>query len=225
MTPYRILMIGNSYTYYNELWDRLTELYAAAGLAVTVDHVTHGGYKLSQMLDREDPDGAAVANKLAENHYDTVILQDHSLRTWKDPDGFYESITEFCNRIRACGATPLLYETWARKQGSKTLSELNTTPKKMTQIVSQAYRNAAKMHRIAVSPVGEAFFEIVCSHPEIELYDPDQTHPSMLGTLLAAMCIFATLTKRTPVGLSVAHTDAETALLLASTAERVCLEI
>ena len=41
--------------------------------------------------------------------------------------------------------------------------------------------------------VGAAFHEIVVSHPEIELYDPDGSHPSYVGTCLAAMVMYKTV--------------------------------
>jgi len=175
------------------------------------------------MLDPKDPDGAEVAKKLAENSYDTVILQDNSLRTLKDPDGFFSSVAEFCERIRTRGASPLLYMTWARKQGSKTLEEMNITPEEMTKTISKAYRRAADLHKIPIAPVGEAFYEIVTSYPEIELYNPDLTHPSLLGTYLAAMCIFATLTNRTPTELPLPCLEPEMAKHLAQAAARACL--
>ena len=44
-----------------------------------------------------------------------------------------------------------------------------------------------------LSPVGECFYEVYEKHPEIELYDPDGSHPSYTGSAFAAICHYCTV--------------------------------
>ena len=199
--PTRILFIGNSYTYYNELWDRVAELAILAGYPVTVDAVTSGGYYLSQMADPTDPYGEQVAQKLSAPNYDVVILQEQSLGTFLHSDSYEASVSKLTQKIRSIGARPVLYQTWARKEGSKTLSELHLTPESMTQAIEGACQKVGRICQAEVSAVGNAFLDVVLRHPEIELYDPDGSHPSPTGTALAALCIFSTVFHRSPLTL------------------------
>jgi hypothetical protein len=49
-----------------------------------------------------------------------------------------------------------------------------------------------------VVPAGEAWARARALRPEIELYDPDGTHPSDLGTYLTACVFIATITGGLP---------------------------
>ena len=61
---YRILFIGNSYTYFNNLWDIFALAANGEGYSVEIDHITQGGYSLKQMADPRDPFGAEVEKLL-----------------------------------------------------------------------------------------------------------------------------------------------------------------
>ncbi len=198
---YRILLIGNSYTYYNELWDRLSELATLAGIDARIDHVTKGGAILAQMLDPNEACGAEALQKLTTERYDAVVLQDNSLRTIRDREGFETDIKRLHELIKANGAIPLLYQTWARRAGSSKLTQYNLTPESMTNVIARAYREVGAAIGARVAHVGDAFYDVVCNHPEINLYDPDGTHPSPAGTALAALCIFIAIFDRSPEGL------------------------
>lgn len=76
---YRILFIGNSYTYFNNLGDIFALAANGEGYSVEIDHITQGGYSLKQMADPRDPFGAEVEKALAGEKYDAVFLQEQSL--------------------------------------------------------------------------------------------------------------------------------------------------
>lgn len=189
----KILFIGNSYTYYNQLWDRVAECAAAAGEEVTVAEITCGGYHLRQMCDPQNEYGAKVKKALEKPYFDTVVLQENSLGTLRDREGFAQSVSHLAEMARAVGAQPILYQTWARKEGNAKLTELGMTVEEMTRAIASVYREVGKALDIPVSPVGTAFYRVISAHPEIELYDPDGSHPSPLGTSLASLCLFGTI--------------------------------
>ena len=199
--PHRILFIGNSYTYYNELWDRVAELAVQNGIAVSVDHVVKGGAKLSLMLDPTSEEGQAVIQRLSAARYDTVVLQDHSLRTILDPKGFAADVADLHAMIEQNGAKTLLYQTWSRHPSSAKLTELGLTHESMTRTIAEQYGSVGRAIGARVAHVGEAFYDVVCNHPEIDLYDPDGSHPSPAGTALAALCIAAILFGRSPADI------------------------
>jgi len=81
----------------------------------------------------------------------------------------------------------LLYETWGRKAGNKMLEELGLTNESMTFALYEAYKKMGEKLNVPVSHVGLNFYDIYCNHPEIDLYNPDLTHPSYEGTCLGAL--------------------------------------
>merc|ERR1712228_999130 len=78
----------------------------------------------------------------------------------------------------------------------------------MNEAVQQGYEHYASLittsdRKPIVAPVGKAFRLI---HDEdynlfYRLYDPDATHPSALGTYLAACVVYASITGHTPLTL------------------------
>ena len=49
-----------------------------------------------------------------------------------------------------------------------------------------------------VIPAGLSFARVVNERPDLELYQADKRHPSLIGTYLAAATVYATLTGLSP---------------------------
>lgn len=188
---YRILFIGNSYTYYNDMptgyFQRIAQI---SGYQVCVTAITKGRHSLGQFLDPTDPYGEKVAAALSvPNAYDYVVIQEQSVLPATDREAFYASVREMAARVRAAGAKPVLYATWGRKTGSDTLEQIKMTNTSMTWSVAAAYGKAGETLEIPVAHAGLAFYDVY-QNSAIELYNPDLTHPSQTGSLLAAMTLF-----------------------------------
>ena len=181
----RILFVGNSYTYYNEMPQRaFTEQAEAAGLAVEVTSVTQGGYKLCWFADPENPEGKRLRETVAGKHYDFAVLQEQSTNPVKDESEFFAGIAGVKALISADKF--VLYATWGRNDGSPDLLAFGITRVEMTEKLSEAYNRAGRHFGMAVAEVGKAFL----AQPDKDaLYDPDMTHPSALGSEIAARVI------------------------------------
>ena len=191
---YRVLFVGNSYTYYNDLWDLFTQAAESLGYTVEADHVTQGGYYLDQYLNKKDEFGIKLMQCFAKNTYNAVFIQEQSTCPIQDYDRFEAAVKALDEKIVANGAKTILYQTWGRQENSPTLLALGWTNKGMTEDLIAAYDKAAAVIGAPVSPVGAAFYDVYTTHEEIELYDPDTTHPSLAGSYLSAMCHLATFT-------------------------------
>ncbi len=188
MKKYRVLFIGNSYTFYNEMpTEMFLKIAQEAGYTVEVDRVLKGGWTLEKHADPQGETGMLVDQLLRGEPYDYVILQEQSLRPSVDPEPFFCAVRDLNARIRANGALPVLYSTWGRKTGSPKLSEYNMTSESMTLSTARSYRSIASELSIPVAYAGLAFFDIAES---IELYDQDKSHPSREGSYLAALVLF-----------------------------------
>ena len=189
----KILFIGNSYTYYNDMPEAIFKnLAKSAGYDIEITSITKGAYTLEKMADPNDTYGAQVERVLTgTKKYDYVILQEQSARPATMSAGnFYEAVRNLSARIQESGATPILYSTWGRKKGSSTLTDNGWTNESMTWKLAAAYEAIGKELNIPVAHVGLAFFDVYTNNKDIELYDPDKTHPSYEGSYLAAATLF-----------------------------------
>ena len=203
---YSILFIGNSYTKRNSM---PTEIFApmakAAGYDVEVTAILNGGHKLLEFADPNDTFGEQVAEELSPRNYgkfDYVVIQEQSLRPVTDAGKFYDGARALVEKIRAVGATPVLYSHWGRKTGSPDLLNLNLTNESMTWRLAAAGEAIGNELDMPVAYVGLAFFDIYTNEPEIELYDDDLYHPVYNGSYLAAATIFAKIFGEDPTTIN-----------------------
>ncbi len=193
---YTILFIGNSYTKrYNMSTHIFGPMAEAAGYDVEVKAIVNGGHTLEEFNDPNDTYGAQVAAELSpENYgkYDYVVFQEYSLRPVEYTKIFYQSARELVAKIRAAGATPVLYNHWGRKTGSPELARLNLTNESMTWKLAAAGQAIGEELDIPVAYVGLAFYDIF-TNTNVEIYDPDFSHSIYEGSYLAAATIFATI--------------------------------
>ena len=187
----KVLFIGNSYTYYNDMPKLFETLARENGKEISVDSVTKGGRKLYENLDPCDENHKIILNLTDAGRYDALILQENSLYPIKDFSAFLKGAEELISLVGA--ERNILYATWGRKDGSSTLPELSLTSAKMTDILHEKYSAAAEKLGASVSPVGLTFKALCEAMPTLELYNPDKSHPSYLGSAVAALCHYKTV--------------------------------
>jgi hypothetical protein len=192
--PVRILFIGNSYTYFNNL-PRLVEAVAESqktGPRVEVDAVVSGGKTLQWHWDN----GAAL-RKIRAGGWNFVVLQEQStlgvaparsgaptgIPVINDPAAYFDYGTKFIDEIKKAGATPVLYATWAR----------DGYPEQQRRLDDAFARLADKTDAVLV-PAGLAWTVARLESPVLRLYMPDRSHPSATGSYLNALVFYQCLT-------------------------------
>ena len=189
----KVLFIGNSYTFFSDLPELFRALAEKNGKDIEVSSVTKGGWSMIKYLDLGDENSEKLNEALSKSPYDAVILQDHSIMSIKTPELFADGMTRMKERLEGKADRIILYQTWARKAGHKTLSENGWTREHMHQVVTSAYRGMAAELGAEIALVGECFYCVSEAHPEIELYNSDGTHPSYEGSAFAAICHYRTM--------------------------------
>ena len=187
----RLLFIGNSYTYYNDMPKLFEALARENGKEISVDSVTKGGRKLYENLDPCDENHKTILSLTNTGRYNALILQEHSLYPIKDFSAFLKGASELISLVGA--ERNILYATWGRKVGSSTLAELSLTSEEMTDILHEKYSAASEKLGASVSPVGLTFKALCQAMPTLELYNSDKSHPSYLGSAVAAICHYKTV--------------------------------
>ena len=190
----KILFVGNSYTYYNDMPQQIfAPKAAAAGLSAEVTAVTKGGWTLSKFADPEDEEGKRLRAVVAGQHYDYVVLQEQSCRPLVNPEKFFEGVAGVKELLSKQADRFFLYATWGRKPGNEKLQELGLTNEEMTEQLAAAYEEAGKRFDMPVAHAGKAFADYRAKNPDVELYNPDGSHPSEKGSEIAAETILATI--------------------------------
>jgi hypothetical protein len=185
----KIIFVGNSYTYYNKMpHNAFLKLVSAAGLEADVSEITWGGYRLCPFANANDVNGIRLREEIKGKHYDYAVLQEQSLNPIKNEAEFIEGVIGVKKLIDADKF--ILYATWGRNDGSAELEELGLTREQMTEALSVAYNKAAKLVGADVAEVGKAFLKYTENHNKDDLYDPDKSHPSAIGSQVAARVIF-----------------------------------
>lgn len=183
----KILFIGNSYTYYHDMPERIfAPLAAEAGFDCEVHALTHGGYKLEWYADPENEEGKRLRSVIQGRHFACIVLQDHSLSTIQDPGAFFGGIRSMKELLQGHTDRFVLYCTWGRKPGCVTLEELGMTNEEMTRHIAESYDEAGQRFDMTVAHVGKAFRAYQQEHPDAELYFEDLHHSSVLGSTVAA---------------------------------------
>ena len=223
---YSFLFIGNSYTHYNDMPEQIfSKILKAAGYNAKVQRITKGGWYLIDSAKSSDEVGKQVDAALKAKNYDYVILQEQSTCPAASPGKFYTGVRNLAEKVRADGATPVLYGTWGRKAGHSVLANNGWTNESMTWMISAAYEAIGAELGIDVAYAGLAFYDVYTNNKNINIYDEDLTHPNATGSYLAAMTIFAKITGVDPTTVDYnANLTAETAAILKEAARKAVFE-
>lgn len=206
--PASAIYIGNSFFYYNNsMHGHVTQMVHAGmpGYRFRASSVTISGSGLDwhDVASYFRPKGIGtysfdsknnvVFNNPRQKLFDIAIMMDCSqcpihptLKTV-----FQDYAKKHSDTVRAHGATPVFFMSWAYQDVPE-----------MTAQLADAYTAAANDNNAMVIPAGLAFARSIAQKPELNLYVADKRHPSLAGTYLGAAVVYASLFRRSPVGLS-----------------------
>lgn len=177
----RILFIGNSHTYYNDLPRMVKDLLEYSGVRTQVTMSTEGGKGLIYHCNRED-----VNFNIYHGEYDVVVLQDKASRF--NAQDFMEGARILMkNSLGHSTARRVLYMIWARRD-----------EKENQKYITDSYTALGAEIGADVAPAGEVWHQLLRETPELEnqLYRPDGNHATPLGSYLAATTLFYAITGR-----------------------------
>lgn len=204
-----VLLIGNSYTFYNELPTLFAGFAEAAGCGLRLDSSTAPGVALAH--HRTDP---TTQGLLEAGDWDVVVLQDQS-QTPSQPKSVLEAgplLDAVALSEKAREASPearvLYYVTWGREQGDAEhcaeQPEVCTFAGHTAALLS-GYTLYAERTSGELAPVGLAFQDVTedgaAPTAARDLWLDDGSHPTLAGSYLAAAVLFATAFEVAPTEL------------------------
>ena len=135
----------------------------------------------------------------AEKSFELVILQGGSgeTNTVDERNDFAHEAKAMIKKIHKAGAEAALYMIHAYVKPHE-----NTDPE-MIKNIKKMYIDVGNKNNILVMPVGIAFENAYDENPNIVLHkEYDGSHPSLLGTYLAACVVYSSITQESPIKYS-----------------------
>lgn len=201
-TTKRVLFIGNSYTNYNNLPLLVKDVALSTGDTIIFDSHMPGGFTL-----QGHSSDATTLSKIAQGNWDFVVLQEQSQRPSFSQSQVETEVFPFAKRLDSlvkvsnkCAET-IFYMTWGRKNGDASNCAAwppICTYQGMDSLLQLRYQQMADDNGGIVSPVGPLWRYLRNNNPSIELYNPDQSHPSLEGSYAAACSFYATILRKNP---------------------------
>ena len=230
--PNSILYVGNSFFYYNNsIHNHVLNLTSVADASnkgkyrATSVTISGSGFNSHDMesyfrLDESGKyssvgDKEIVFNKPSKQ-FDAVIMSDCSQCPVhpKLKSVFHEYAKKQTDIIIKHSARPALFMTWAYKDAPE-----------MTAQLAEQYTIAGNDNDVLVIPAGLAFAKAISKRPDMEFYQPDKKHPTLLGTYLGACTIYSSVYKKSLIGNAYsAGIDPKIASFLQATAWETVLE-
>jgi hypothetical protein len=112
----------------------------------------------------------------------------------------YPAARVLVRKIRDIGATPILFVTWAHRDGWPEAGLQNY--ESMQFQIDNGYLGIAQELNVPESPVGFAWLEARKEKPQLNLWQDDGSHPNKQGTYLAACVFYSVIFRQSPEGSS-----------------------
>ena len=180
----RVLFVGNSLTYTNDLPAMVAALAHAAGLSFAYGTRAEPGWSLEEHWH------AGIRDVIAEERPDFVVLQQGPSSLPASQEHLAYWTAQLAPSIRAAGGEPALLMVWPDDSRAAYFPD-----------VRASYLNAATAVDGLFVPGGQTWLEAWKRDPALRLWGPDGFHPSPEGTLAAAMATFAVLFDADPAAI------------------------
>ncbi len=184
---YKVLFIGNSGTFFWAIPQSVKSFIESGGTGISLatSSSVHGGKRLEYHYTQTN-----VLEKIKQDNFDYVILQDASGGTLDYRESFHKYAGKFIKAIRKAGAEPVLYAYCGQKKYSNSDREK----------VMENYFEVAKKYNVTVVPVVIAMNYAFQQRPDVNFNNPDNVHLGMYGAYLITCSFYAVLSGKSPVG-------------------------
>ncbi|WP_309608952.1 T9SS type A sorting domain-containing protein [Flavobacterium sp.] len=212
----KVLFLGNSYTYVNDLPRIVSDLAANTGDILIYNSNLIGGYTLENHFA-----STVSKNKILSSNWDYIVLQEQSQRpAFIGALAFLNSFGDlkgFIKQNKPC-AQITSFMTWGYQNGDTQNCATNPsvcTYTGMDNLIKDRYMEFSNVFESEVTPVGVVWRYIKQNYPNINLYQSDGSHPSLAGSYLAACCFYTSIFRKNPALISNNYgLDANTASII-----------
>lgn len=176
----RLLFIGNSLTYYNDMPDMVSQIALADGHPLGVVSIAESNTAVIDFAGEQ-----RVHAKIAEGGWDAVILQQGPTTPGICRDTLVLGTIALDRSIRAAGARTATLMTWPYDGYPDAFAWVHESAKRASDAVNGLFL-----------PAGDAWVAAWRMDRSLKLYGTDGYHPSVLGSLLTALVVYEGVTGR-----------------------------
>lgn len=187
--PARILFLGNSFTYVNDL----PAMVAAVAEQAGVPRPVTGMVALPNASLEDLMAEGSARERLRASRWDFVVLQQGPSTQPDSRVHLIEWTRQWAPLIRQTGAEPVLYMVWPGVERVAATEDARVN-----------YRDAARAVAGRFAPVGAGWRLALTAAPSPGVASGDGFHPSVAGTYLAAVVLVAVMTGADPAMLPAA---------------------
>lgn len=204
----RVLFIGNSLTYYNDMPELLEKLAVSAGKKITVESATEGSSTMCQQTSTTTSIGLMVKNYMKQK-WDYVVLQPSRRITSKEntvKNAEFDAGKVLDSWIKDAGAKTLLYCTWGNNTGSASIYTMNAdkvnasssgsfaiTQDEHSKYMQSISREYSELLGADLVDCAELFRYMLNEQPSVNVYYTDNRHPSLYGSYAVACAFYSYL--------------------------------
>lgn len=185
MEKLRVLFVGNSHTFFNDMPTIFQMFCRENGIDAEVVMQAHPGVHLSWHLSQQ----WELRYGLVQGHFDYMVFQ-QAAHPCPPMEETLQDGSRIVELARAQGVKPIATITWCERRFPE-------NQQKMYEIFDALREKTG----ICCSPVGQVFQRVEREEKDIDLYWVDGEHASMYGSYVIAACAFARITGKSPIGL------------------------
>ena len=173
----KILFVGNSLTYYNDLPETVKKIARQNHHKIMVESFAKPNYSLEDHWNE-----GKVSQAIKKNHYDVVIFQQGPSALRSSRENLVAYAVFFAKLCKEYNSQSAFYMVWP--SGDRYSDFEN---------VIYSYTSAADTTDSILCPAGTAWLNAFSAKKDFPLYTTDGFHPSEYGSLLSAMVIYGAL--------------------------------
>lgn len=219
----KVLFVGNSYTYVNDLPTILTQLAQSNNKTILATSYTSGGARFMTHWQNEN-----LKQEIKNGNYDIMILQGQSQEVAFPPLQFQAEVYPYAQKLDSLfkvynpDGRVIFFMTWGYKYG-----DANNCPfyppfctyESMSMELCQNYSSMANNFQSEVSPIGNAWLYVYNQNPSsFDFHSSDNSHPSTKGSYFTACVLYTTIFQTSIFSNYYAGLIVEDALYLQQTA-------
>ncbi len=204
-SPVNVLFIGNSYTFAYSMPKTIQQIINDDNEQANIESIAISSFYLKNHYNNIN-----TIEKIKEKKWDYIIIQEQSQLPSLDDNTiikesypYLKGLDSIIKENNSCTQV-YLFMTWGRKNGDtancKNYPYL-CTYEGMDKALRQRYQEYANAINANVVPIGLVWNYIRNFYPELELYEPDNSHPSLLGSIVNSFTFYSFIWNKNPYNL------------------------
>lgn len=198
-TSTKVLYLGNSYTYVNDLPDIVERLAQDQSRDIQSTEFTSGGARIQNHWNN-----ASVIQAIQQGGFDFMVIQGQSQEVAFPQGQFMDEVYPYAQKLDSLfkaynpNGKVIFFMTWGYRYGDQVNCQFYPpfcTYESMSQELYNNYRQMALDFNSGVAPIGAAWRYSISLDSNYVLHSSDNSHPSYDGSYLAACVLYSSFYK------------------------------